>query len=157
MSSLKKFFNKGGLTALLVASSLTSTAAKSAGALDYISGCLLSMAGGMAGTAFANTRIESEQKISAAGYGIAGGLSCIVGMAYVGVTGSRAQFDAEYALKSENENLTFQLKRLSKERCLLNDTCKPGGRAIIVDTEMDIKKQGDKVFESVTSTIEAND
>lgn len=125
--------------------------------MDYFSGCLLSMAGGLTGTAFANTRLKDGEKIEAGGYAISGGLSCLAGMAYVGITSSRAQFEAEYVLKSENENLKFQLNRLSKERCLMNDTCRPGGRAIIVDTETEIKKQGDKVYEVETSTIEPNE
>jgi hypothetical protein len=146
------------ITALIVTLvTLSAKPARAAEFMDYFSGCLISMAGGLAGTAFANTRLESGQKIDTTGYAIAGGLSCIAGMSYVGVTSSRAQFEAEYTLKSENEELSFQLKRLSKERCLLNDTCKPGGRAIIVDTETEIKKQGDKVFEVETSTIEPNE
>jgi len=60
-------------------------------------------------------------------------------------------------MQKENENLSYQLRRLSKERCLINATCSPGGRAIIVDTDVEIKKQGDKVFEVTTSTIEANE
>ena len=136
---------------------LTFSSTAKAGGWDYLSGCLISMGGGLAGTAIASTRLEPGSKIDAGGYAIAGGISCLAGMAFVGVTSGTAQFEAEYGLKKENENLTFQLHRLSKERCLMNDTCKPGGRAIIVDTEVEVKKQGDKVFETQTSTIEPNE
>lgn len=125
--------------------------------MDYLSGCITGMGAGMAGTAFANSRLEDNKRINTTGYAISGGISCLAGMGFVAIVGSQAEFNATWRLKKENENLTFQKIRLSKERCLLKNTCTPGGRAIIVDTDVEIKKQGDKVFETSTSTIETND
>jgi hypothetical protein len=131
--------------------------AQAAEAIDYFAGCLMALGAGLAGTAFANQKIEGETKINTAGYGIAGGLSCLTGMAFVGIVGNMTRSDIEFGLKKENAELSYQLRRLSKERCLLRDTCTPGGKSIIVDSEPEVKKMGDKVFETSTSIIEPNE
>ena len=125
--------------------------------LDYASGCTVGMGAGLVGAAFANTKLPEGQKVNASGYGATAILNCLVAMGFVGIVGSDAEFEATWKMQKENENLSYQLRRLSKERCLINATCSPGGRAIIVDTDVEIKKQGDKVFEVTTSTIEANE
>jgi len=127
------------------------------GAMDYVSGCFMGLGGGIAGTALANTKLEKGISIKSEGYAISGVLGCISAIAYVAVSGSNAKFEAEYDLKKENERLSFEIKRLSREKCLLTNRCPLGGRAIIVDSEPEIKKQGDKVYETSTSTLEPND
>lgn len=129
----------------------------SAEVMDYVSGCFMGMGGGIAGTALANTKLEEGKTINSNGYAISGVLGCISAMAYVAVASSNEQFEAEYDLKRENERLSFEIKRLSREKCLLNNRCPLGGRAIIVDSEPEIKKQGDKVYETSTSTLEPNE
>lgn len=127
-------------------------------AMDYLGGCLIAMGAGLAGAAAANTTLKDEdKKFTTAGYGIAGAFSCLAGLGYVAIAGSQATFEAEYHFKVENEKLAYQYRRLAKERCILNETCTPGGRAIVVDNETEIKKQGDKVFETTTSTIEPSE
>ena len=131
--------------------------AKAADFIDYFSGCITSMGAGLAGTAYANTKLNPGDKISATGYAISGGISCLAGMAFVGIVSSQAEFNATWKLKLDNENLTFQRNRLSKELCLLKETCEPGGKAIIIEEAPTLKKQGDKVFETTTSIIETNE
>jgi hypothetical protein len=145
------------VTALtLLAFTFASDKSYGAGFMDYFSGCLISMGAGIAGAAAANSNLSGAEdaQFDTGGYAVSGVLSCLVGVAYVGVVSSNAEFAAEYDIRAENERLSYQMKRLSKERCLLNATCRPGGRAIIVDGPTEIRKQGDKVFETTTSTIE---
>lgn len=125
--------------------------------LNYLSGCMTAMGAGLAGTGYAATRLDEGQRMNTQGYVASGAISCLVGMGYVAISGAQAEFSASYKLKEENENLAYQYRRLAKERCLLKESCTPGGNAIIVDTDTEIKKQGDKVFETSTSTIEANE
>lgn len=127
-------------------------------AAGYFSGCLTSMGAGMMGAAAANASANgnsSSAGFSTTGYAITAAITCVAGMAFVGLGGSAASSATEYKMKIENEELVYELRRLNKERCLLANTCKPGGRAIIVDGPTEIRKQGDKVFETTTSTIEA--
>ncbi len=142
---------------LILSTALISSTVAKADFWDYFGSCMMAMGGGLAGAAFASSRLEDGGKMSTTGYGIAGGISCLTGMAFVGVMGAQSKFETEYRLKEENDRLMFRYTRLSKERCLLKETCEPGGRAIIVDTPTEIRKQGDKVFETVTSTIEVNE
>ena len=150
----KKFI----LVALLGASLVGGPATRAkADFMDYLGGCVMALGAGVAGTAFASSRMPSGEAISTTGYAISAGLSCLAGLAYVGIAGSSAEFEATSSLKKEHENLTFQLKRLSKERCLLKETCTPGGRSIIMDADTEVKKIGDKVIETSTSSLETNE
>lgn len=143
------------LTGFLLINALSSNA--KADVTDYLSGCLIAMGAGIAGTAFADSKLDTGKKINTSGYAISGGISCLAGMGYVAIVGSQAEFNATYSLKKQNDNLRFQKTRLAKERCLMKRTCKPGGNAIIVESDNEIKKQGDKVFETNTYTIETNE
>jgi hypothetical protein len=149
---------KSALLAISVILATTSVPAHAANIADYFSGCLSSMGAAIAGTAVAGSMIQNDDpsaKITTNGYAIAGVISCVSGAVYVGLGGSSATFESSHKLRVENEDLVYQLRRLSKERCLLSGSCRPGSRAIVVDGPTEIRKQGDKVFETTTSTIEA--
>jgi hypothetical protein len=124
---------------------------------DYLTACMMGMAGGLAGAGVAASSLEEGQTMNSSSYLIAGGITCMASMALKGAMTPQAKFEAEFDIRKNNDFLTFNLKRLSKEKCLLNNTCKPGGNAILMDSEAEIRKQGGSVFTTTTTTNEPND
>jgi hypothetical protein len=124
---------------------------------DYASGCALGFASGLIAAGLASTRVEKGDTVTPVGYAVSGALSCLTAMALVGVIGSQAEFNTAWKYDQDITNLTYELKRANKERCLLTGRCSPAGNAIIVESEDGTKKVGDKVITSTTFTLEANE
>jgi hypothetical protein len=126
-------------------------------AADYASGCALGFGAGLVGAGMASTKLEAGGQISPTGYAVSGLLGCLTSMAIVGVIGSQAEFNTAWKYDQDITNLSFELKRANKERCLLTGRCSPGGNGIIVETEDGSKKIGDKIIQSTTFTLEVNE
>lgn len=150
-------FSKNMIAGLAMAlASLSFNSEAKAGAIDYISGCLVSSAGGLIGTAVANSKLEKGQRIETAGYAASFALTCLIGIGYVGIATSQATSDAEYELKKENLELNYTVRTMAREKCLLLGTCGIG-TGIIMESEPEVTKQGGQIIRSSVSTIEVNE
>jgi hypothetical protein len=124
---------------------------------DYASGCAMGIGSGLVGAGLASSKLEPNTRMTTNGYAVSGLLGCLTGMAIVGVIGNQAEFNTAWRYEQDITNLSYELARANKERCLLTARCQPAGNAIIVETDDGTKKVGDKVITSTTFTLEANE
>ena len=126
---------------------------------DIASGCMMGMGGSLAGTSYIQaTSLEEKDQLGTEGILIGAGLGCLGGMAYVSITSSSAKEIIEASLKSENGDLLAERNRLAKQKCLITGACTAGSKAILIETVGTVRtKQGDRIHESSSTTIEVNE
>jgi hypothetical protein len=146
---------KNIITGILLISSLFAfnPEARAGGFWHYLESCMTMGGVGAVGTGVAVYASDPQPEVDAIGYATSFGVGCLTGLVFTGILSDGAKFDKEQEIMAENEFLRSQTMANNYTLCLLRNTCKVNGTAVIQESAPKTIKSGDKVIIQQNSTI----